>query len=73
MMLCHEGQDATLALDRFSVRVRDNLNGVNGPSREPVDRVEYLKRSNQIELIDWWNNNDDDAPTGGMAEQSRLL
>jgi hypothetical protein len=73
MMLCHEGQHATLALDSFSVRVRDNLKRVNGSSREAVDRIEYLKRANQIELIDRGNNKDNDAPSGGMAEQSRLL
>lgn len=73
MMLCHEGQHATLAFHRFSVRVRNDLNGVNGPPRKAVNRIEHLKRANQIELIDWGNNNNNDAPTGGIAELLGLL
>ena len=55
-----ERQDAALPLDGQTARVRDDFNRVNGSAREAIDRVEHLKRSNQIELVDRWHNDDDD-------------
>jgi hypothetical protein len=55
-----EGQHTALALDRQLVGVRDDLNRVDGPAREPVDGAEHLKGPDQIELIDRRDQNDDD-------------
>ena len=46
-----------------AVRGRDDLNRINGPAREAVDRIEHVEGANQIEIIDRWHG-DDDYTTG---------
>jgi hypothetical protein len=63
-----EGQHTAFALDCHTVRVRDDLNRVDGPARKPIDRIEHLEGPDQIELIDRRHGDDDDPatePVGG--------
>src|SRR5262245_15484193 len=65
MMPRHKRQDAAFALDLQMARVRHHFNGVNVPAREPIDGIEHLQRSHQIELVDG-RHDDDDNPAAGQ-------
>jgi hypothetical protein len=62
-----KGQDTAFALDCHTVRVRDDLNRVDGPARKPIDRIEHLEGPNQIELIDWRHGDDDDPAAQSLG------
>jgi hypothetical protein len=70
VILGHEGQDATLALNDETIRIGDDLNRVNVPARKAIDRVEHLERANQIEFIDGRHGDDDDPSAWVVARHA---
>ena len=72
VMARHEAQHAAFARHREIVAGGDDLNRINGSGREPIDRVEDLQRSDEIELVDRWHHNDDDPAARGVAVHDSL-
>src|SRR5580704_8285124 len=73
MLLGDEGQHATLTSDVQAIRIRNDLNRVDGPASKAIDRIEHLERPDQIEFIDWRHDDDDDPAARGMATQAMFL
>src|SRR5262245_5285517 len=69
----HEGQDTRFPVHSQILRVRHDLDGVDVPACEAIDRVEDLKWSDEIELIDWRNDDHDNSPACRMTSQTGLL
>ena len=55
-------QHTALALERQTARVGDDLDRVDAPAGKAIDGAEHLQRPDEVELVDWWHDNRDDAP-----------
>jgi hypothetical protein len=67
-----ERQHASLALHGEIVAVGRDFDRVDRPSGEAIDRIEHLQRPHEIELVDRWHDDDDDAAARGRAPHAGL-
>jgi hypothetical protein len=61
MMPSHKTQHAALSLDGRAICVRSDLNGVNRSAGQAIDGTEDMNWPNEVELVDRWHGNDDNA------------
>jgi hypothetical protein len=59
-----ERQDSAFSGNRQAVGIRHHVNRVDRSRRQPVDGVEHLKRSNEIQFVHRGHEDDDDAAAG---------
>lgn len=62
-----ERQHTALAVDGKVLRARHDFDRVNRPACEPIDGVENLKRTNQVQFVHRRHQDHDNAPTWGSA------
>jgi hypothetical protein len=55
-----EGQNPALALNRQTVRIRNDLNRIYRPAGKAIDRAKHMERAHKVEFINRRNDDDDD-------------